>query len=77
MKEQLVGPAYQSHEKPPAKVDLELCETLADPLHPCIAIFNGDWVQVFRREPVFDRHADGVALFDSVGHNVHPQGAIR
>lgn len=31
----------------------------------------------FRREPAFDGHADGVALFDPVGHNVHPQEAIR
>jgi hypothetical protein len=56
---------------------LELCETLADPLQPCVAIFNGGWVRVFQREPVFDRYADGIALFDPVGHNVHPQEAIR
>jgi hypothetical protein len=34
-------------------------------------------VRVFQREPAFDGHADGVALFDPVGHNVHSQEAIR
>lgn len=34
-------------------------------------------MRVFQREPAFDGHADGVALFDPVGHNFHPQEVIR
>jgi len=49
-----------AHPHQTCRVDLGLCETLADPLQPCVAIFNGGWVRVFQREPVFDRYADGI-----------------